>query len=310
MHARRYKNFTHASFEDGFDFRSTPRPSRRPVGLWEKVIIPRAAAIVASFSVAVTLRQLHYVLVSEYVGWYRNTLDDYSQLSRRTAELRRDGEFPALLDSTRGVSVNRSYESVSDALRGLADNYTRDYTEGQKVVPVLIAEKATLQGLLDSWFGNDLGLMVCALRGYQSESFEREIAAYLDPDRTWRAIYVGDFDPSGEDIERNAKKHLGWRFEDWTRVALSAEQVAQYRLPEALGKTRDARAQRFQAKHGRLVQVEVEALDPEILRGLIQAEIDTTWDEDAFQNTRDQEDKERKQLRRVADEFDKSNTSD
>jgi hypothetical protein len=57
------------------------------------------------------------------------------------------------------------------------------------------------------------------------------------------------------------------------QVALTAEQVEQYDLPPAPGKATDARAARFQARHGRLVQVEWEALRPKDLQALLQADL-------------------------------------
>lgn len=54
-------------------------------------IIARAAAIVAAYATAVTLRQVRYRLVAEAFGGYRT---DYKNLSRLSAEARRNGAFP------------------------------------------------------------------------------------------------------------------------------------------------------------------------------------------------------------------------
>jgi hypothetical protein len=78
-------------------------------------------------------------------------------------------------------------------------------------------------------------------------------------------LYAGDFDATGEDIVHNFEVQLTARgVENWTleRVALTDEQVAEYDLPEAEGKKTDPRAAAFAERHGKLVQVEVEALDP------------------------------------------------
>ena len=39
--------------------------------------------------------------------------------------------------------------------------------------------------------------------------------------RTYTAIYLGDFDPSGEDIERNARRYLDSCFTTWKRIAVT-----------------------------------------------------------------------------------------
>jgi hypothetical protein len=60
---------------------------------WER-ILARAAKIVAEYATAVTLRQLHYRLVSAPELGYPNTTTAYKGLSARTAEARRHGTFP------------------------------------------------------------------------------------------------------------------------------------------------------------------------------------------------------------------------
>jgi hypothetical protein len=62
------------------------------------------------------------------------------------------------------------------------------------------------------------------------------------------------------------------------RIALTADQVDEYQLPEMPGKESDSRANGFRAKHGKLVQVELDALDPNTLRNLYQEGIERYWD--------------------------------
>jgi hypothetical protein len=49
-----------------------------------------------------------------------------------------------------------------------------------------------------------------------------------------------------------------------------------------MGKSTDSRAGRFIARHGALVQVELDALPPDVLQGLFQASIDAFWDVSAL----------------------------
>jgi hypothetical protein len=84
------------------------------------------------------------------------------------------------------------------------------------------------------------------------------------------------------------------------RVALSAEQVTQYQLPPNPGKVTDSRAAGFVARHGELVQVEIDALPPETLRALFADEIAEYWDESAYAAVLEREDAERELLRTVA----------
>ena len=67
----------------------------------------------------------------------------------------------------------------------------------------MLFEKATLDAQFES--GSSLfGIPTAALRGYSSETLEREIFEAMDGDgRPVVVWYVGDLDPEGEDIERN-----------------------------------------------------------------------------------------------------------
>jgi hypothetical protein len=86
----------------------------------------------------------------------------------------------------------------SQLLRATALQYRRDRTERQEVVLVIVVEKATLVSLLVEWFTTPLGIAIAPLCGHSSESYEREIENAFSDGRAYRAIYAGDFDPSGE----------------------------------------------------------------------------------------------------------------
>lgn len=58
--------------------------------------------------------------------------------------------------------------------------------------------------------------------------------------------------------------------------------MTDFNLPPAPGKASDSRAAAFTARHGRLVQVELEALDPTDLRRLYEDALAPFWDTTAF----------------------------
>ena len=112
-------------------------------------------------------------------------------------------------------------------------------------------------------------------------------------------LYAGDFDPTGEDIDRNFKAQMerrGLELAETVRVALTNDQVQEYNLPEAPGKSSDSRANGFHARHGKLVQVELEALDPAQLRQLYQDAIEPHWDTSAYEAVLELEEIERGEL--------------
>lgn len=262
---------------------------------WEP-ILDTAAGIVTSYDTGVTLRQLFYRLVSAEL--IPNRQSAYSNLSKLTAQARRDGWFPDLLDRGRVIHRHASWTSPETAMKALVSQYRRDRTEGQEFSIFLGVEKAGLVEQLDAWF-SDLGLPILAVGGYSSQSYVDQVAH--DVERQGRPavlLYAGDFDPSGEDIDRDfVARTACW--DKVVRVALTAEQVVSHNLPPQVGKSTDSRAGAFVERHGQLVQVELDALfgvSPDALRRLYQEALDEFWDTSQYDLVLDREQEERLDL--------------
>lgn len=267
--------------------RDKPTPKTRID--WPSVV-DLAATIAASYSTPVTLRQLFYRLVA--VGKLPNVDTSYKTLSARTAAARRDGWFPALLDQGRTIEIARSWPSASAMLAEQVDRFRLDHAGGQPYTIVIGVEKATMAEQLWSWFA-DYGVPIVALRGYSSETLERRVIRHVESqDRPAVLLYAGDHDPTGEDIDRNFI-HQTDCWDEVVRVALSGEQVDRYALPAMPGKASDSRADGFIAKHGRLVQVELEALDPDTLRELYEDAFNDFWDTSAYDTVVAEEEEQR-----------------
>jgi len=190
--------------------------------------VTAAAAIVLSYPTSVTLRQLFYRLVAVQIR--RNTKSDYKGLSERTAEGRREGWFPDLIDRGRSIYQRAYWECPADALGALVAQHRRDRTEGQAEQVWIGVEKAGIVVQLESWFG-ELGVPIVALGGYASQSYADEISRAVSEDgRPAVLLYAGDHDASGEDIDRDfLARTVGWK--EVHRVALSSAQVDEYALP-------------------------------------------------------------------------------
>lgn len=257
-------------------------------------LLEHAAAIVASYDTLVTLRQLFYRLVATQL--LPNTANAYKSLSKHTAEARRAGTFPALMDRGRTIHRYQTFAGVSDADSWLARIYRRDRTEGQPYSVYIGIEKAGIVAQLQEWFG-DLGVPVLALAGYGSQTYVDDVAEDVAArGRPAVLLYAGDHDPSGEDIDRDfVKRTACWA--EVRRVALSAAQVVQYALPPNAGKKTDSRAEAFKARHGQLVQVELDALPPDVLRELFTDALEAFWDGSAYDTAVTLEASERQQLR-------------
>jgi hypothetical protein len=259
-------------------------------------IIARAAEIVRSYDTGVTLRQLHYRLVSEQA--YANTQNNYKRLSELTAVARRAGTFPDLVDRGRAIHRPPSWDSVHAGIAALLHQYRLDRTSGQDVSVYLGVEKAGMVIQLESWFSG-YGVPIVALGGYSSQTYVKDIALDVHAqDRPAILLYAGDYDASGEDIDRDLIARTGC----WAkvhRIGLTEAQVQQYELPENPGKTTDSRAAGFIERHGRLVQVELDALPPETLRTLYSDALAEYWDTAAYEAVLRAEDDDRGQLATV-----------
>lgn len=268
-------------------------------------ILDEAARIVRAYDIPVTLRQLHYRLMSAEVGGYGTLKKDYDELSSKTADLRRKHRFPKLYDRGRKIEQPYSCDDAVDYIGG--SEYLRlDRTEGQTHQIWLGVEKNALAGLICSWF-DDLGLPVVPLGGYSSESLDRVVRSRVQADgRPAVLIIGGDFDPSGMDITRNFIEQTGC-WDEMVRIGLHAEQVDELDLPVLVGKRDDSRARAFIAsnadfheRHGlppdTPAQVELDAVEPLLLRDWLQAEIDHWWDPDAYADVLNREEAEREDV--------------
>jgi hypothetical protein len=275
-------------------------------------VIQRAAEIATEIReqtlAPATLRQIHYLLVSDPDLDYPNTHSAYKRLSDLTTRGREQGTFPELSDLTRAIVVHESWTSPTTAVTDLAGTYRRDRTAGQTTKLVIGAEKATLLLQLESWFSEPLGIPLVVLRGYSSQSYVDEVRHMVEYDpRPAVLLYVGDHDPSGDDILRDfARRTHCWA--EVVRIAVTADQVETLQLPVKLGKPGDSRAPGFVAKYGDLRQVETEAIPPLVLRDTFAAAIEQRWDPAAHQIVRQREAEDRAALLRAAATIDGSTT--
>lgn len=258
-------------------------------------IVNHAAQIVRTYDTGVTLRQLFYRLVSDET--IPNNQNAYKGLSRYTARARREGWFPDLVDRNRDIEEPYpTFDTAQEAVDWVKRRYMRDRTEGQDYAIYLGVEKAGIVEQLKAWFW-PLGLRILPLGGYSSQTFVDQVVQHVQDDgRETLLIYAGDFDASGEDIDRDFVDRTDvW--DDVQRIALNPHQIAQYNLPPLPGKASDSRAAGFVARHGSLMQVELDALPPNILRGLFQDAIDAVWNDAAYQTSVAREKNERDSIK-------------
>lgn len=273
-------------------YQATPRQSRNSGPYWYRVL-PIAAEHVRRetrlLGVPPTLRRLHYLLVSDPEATkygYVNSAGCYGGLSKQTAPLRDEGTFPPLTDRTRSAEITDGFDSdadVSEPLSRALDraHFTVNPTDGQSVSLAVVVEKDGLVPLLTDAFP----VSVFCVRGYSSQSYlAADVRPWIDTqERPVTLVYVGDYDPSGLHIEANLVQRLKRPAIAVVRAALTWDQVVEHRLPEAIPKPKDPRIARMVAAEGRSTQVEVDALRPDLLVGLVrEGLVDAGWDQTVY----------------------------
>lgn len=260
----------------------------------------RAADIVTGYDEVggCTLRQAYYRLVVE--GLIPHTAPAYRRLSARLAQARREERFPDLIDPLREVHVPPAWPDAGAFLRAAPDWFALDRTAGQATALYLACEKDTLRAQLRGWLERP-GIPVLVVRGFGSQSYVQVVRERTARDeRPAVLLYVGDFDASGADIERDwVARTACWSHVE--RVLLTHDQVRDYELPAAAGKAGDPRwagfAQRYGLDVDQPVQWEVEALDPAELQRLVLAAVAPYVDQSVLDARIAQEERQRGRLR-------------
>jgi hypothetical protein len=249
-----------------------------------------------------TLRQLFYrCSVANIV---EKTEADYKRLARLTGDLRREGALPFewLIDGTRMVRQPAVFDGPVEALHALADQYNESPWAEAEEAPEIWLEKDALAGVvLDATWRRWVPLRV--MRGYASLTALHSAAQ--DAIRRARrgtdtVVYqLGDFDPSGQDAMRAARAFVASQAPGCVRfvtLGLSAIQVAAWNLPTRPTKVSDSRAR----KHGG-VSVELDAMTPTQLVGLVSDAIDVHLPQAAREAHQAEIDSVRDYLRGLAD---------
>lgn len=266
---------------------------------WKKVI-PYAAQVVRDFNDSgtnVMVRQLYYRLFSERVI---KPGSSYGYLCTLTAQARREGWFPKMIDLGREIHRKARWLGPDAALESWVGQYRRNRTIGQERQIWLASEKKGQVAQLMSWFG-DLGIPILALGGYTSESYVGDIVDEVERDgRPAVLFYVGDADPAGLRIFDNFVKRTDcWEWDDEPkRLAITPAQVEalvarigpEVKLPGKDDKKHPNVTADFITVFGANFQVELDAFDPLDLRQLYQDAIKAAgWNDKVYQAVRDQE---------------------
>jgi hypothetical protein len=220
-----------------------------------------------------TVRQVFYQATVHHI--VEKTEQGYDKVQIALANMRRAGAMPYdwIVDFTRWQRKPRTFRNVNHALQETSRLYRKDLWANSKSYVEIWLEKDALSGvIMPVTSKNDVPLMVA--RGYASLSFLSEAADYIEAEERPVFIYhLGDFDPSGvnagEKIEQTLRGLAPTAEIHFERIAVTPEQIIAWDLPSRPTKQSDSRAKGFGA-----LSVELDAIDPNQLRALVNEAIE------------------------------------
>jgi hypothetical protein len=266
----------------------------RPVSAETIALMDGLASIVAAMR-PMTVRGAFYQASTR--GLVAKTEPGYRRVQRALVTMREQGRIPWgwITDSTRHRRHIATWDGLDDALGDVARFYRRDLWHGRVGRVEVWIEKDALAGVIepvtDRW---TVDLMVC--RGYPSLSFLYE-AAECAEDAPLVIYYLGDYDPSGQDIPRVIEDRLrGFGVDlEFNLLAVTPQQIREWNLPTRPTKRTDTRSRGFGP-----VSVELDAIPAPTLRDLVEDAIRTHVDEHELQVLLTAEAEERRLLGKIA----------
>jgi len=251
-----------------------------------------------------TLRQLYYQLVTSNV--IINEEKQYKKLSSLVSNARLSGliDWNAIEDRIRQPHRVSEFSDLGDLIETAVSSYRLPRWRGQDYYAELWVEKDALAGVLKP-LAREFHVTMMVNRGYSSQSAMYDSANRFRNYEEKQLIlaYIGDHDPSGEDMVRDIQDRLNM-FEvnvEVKKIALTIDQVQEHNLPPNPAKMDDPRYQKYEMEHGN-ESWEVDALPPEVLVQLIQDFFHGIIDSEKMQEVIDKEERDIERLRGLVKE--------
>lgn len=277
-----------------------------------KWITEKSAEILDEYSGGITIRQLHYRLVS--AGMTNDNLHYKKVVSAMTTS-RWSGavSMTSFIDRERAMfgetkseekSLSQEIEKGKEQIQAWMNAYGLNRWANQKYYIEVWIEKKALQGVFElpcSIWG--VGLAPC--KGYPSLTFLNDACErFLEAesrDKELVILYFGDHDPSGEDIPRSIGENLnrlGVEVEV-NPIALNASQISSMKLAGVPPKAGDSRTKNWMG--GKVV--ECDAIEPKKLAQMCKQAISEYFDDEGFRELEERERIEKAEYRKALKTF-------
>lgn len=255
---------------------------------WAKTtVLISAARKILDIQQPMTIRQLFYRLVS--AALIPNDRKHYQLVSRMMTKARDDGRIPFeyITDRSRPEYKPNVWDDANGYAQAVQRSYRKDYWATQPNHVEIWVEKDAIIGSIQD-VTDELGVTVRVGRGFLSTTRANEIANFFDTiDKPITVFYLGDHDPSGQEIERDLYRrvhgyqlrHRGHDVDGFAlkRLAIFNSDIAKFNLPPLRIKQSDTNAERFRQQYGNQA-VELDALPPDVLRKRIKDAVENLID--------------------------------
>jgi hypothetical protein len=270
-----------------------------------------------------TLRQVYYQLIARDLlpaSWAdpatgtKNSVKNYKRVGSLLSDARLAGlvDWNAIEDRGRVLRLPAHWGKPSDIVRSAAVGYAVDKWADQPNHIEVMVEKDALAGILGPACARlDVGFI--ANRGYSSSSAMYECGKRLvekhHAGKAVHVLYLGDHDPSGIDMTRDVYDRLAiftrGAFDVHVhRLALNMDQVRTYSPPENPAKTTDSRSRDYIAMFG-TSSWELDALEPRVLAGLVDASVMALRDEARWREATRREKNGQRSLMRIVKHYER-----
>lgn len=254
-----------------------------------------------------TLRQLYYVFVSR--GLIENKVQSYKGLGALVSDARLAGlmDWDAIEDRGRRPRLQLEFSSLKHRVESAIANYRLDRWEGQENYVELWVEKEALAGVLEP-LASEFHVTLMVNKGYSSQSAMYESSKrYLDANDSEKSLilfYLGDHDPSGEDMVRDVRERLAMFGAELEvrKLALTMPQIEKFKPPPNPAKLTDSRAAAYVRKFG-TSSWEVDALPPNELAKLIRRSFSSVVDMGLMDAVKEREELDKTRLLAATDKI-------
>jgi hypothetical protein len=232
-----------------------------------------------------TVRGNMYQVVSQPQGWLPDTGDkSYDKVQRLLNRLRMNGTIPFewVVDTIRETIIPSTWKDLADYTKTVRHAYRKNLWAFLPEHVAIICEKDAIAGKIQA-VTKEYGVPLHPNRGYDSTSFAWEVASdWKDIDKPIIAYYVGDWDPSGLDMERDCREkisELSGKEPSWTRLAFEEHHFEQFDIRplkvkrnKKTGEPTDKRAPAFIKRYGDRC-AEADAIPANALREMLRQAI-------------------------------------